>query len=390
MMRRQLPVYSPITLPGISRATLAAIGISSDVRARLVEQLRREFAAEQVVLYGSGTQGLRAAIATALRRLGTDTVALPAFTCFDVAAAAVGAAARIALYDVDPVTLAPDPESFRSVLERGVRLAVVTPLYGYPVDWDVLAAEAARSGTVLIEDAAQGQGGAWRGRPLGSLGAISVLSWGRGKGWTGGSGGAVLWRGEWAGVVDPPDAAPALGEIAVAIRLLVTWAVGRPGLYALPAAMPWLELGETVYHDAPEPGALTRAAAAALMAHQAASVFGAEERRANATQFLQDLRAARGIGFIQELPGAAPGFLRLPVRYPGGMQGLPHPREALRLGIAASYPSTLASLSPVGARLAGPGRWPGGEELARTLVTLPTHRLVGTAERRSIVSLVSR
>ena len=33
--------------------------------------------------------------------------------------------------------------------------------------------------------------------------------------------------------------------------LLGQWSFGRPGAYWIPAAMPWLRLGETIYHPAP-------------------------------------------------------------------------------------------------------------------------------------------
>ena len=55
-----------------------------------------------------------------------------------------------------------------------------------------IAEIAERHGLAVVEDAAQGLGATWRGRPLGSFGDVSVLSFGRGKGWTGGVGGALL------------------------------------------------------------------------------------------------------------------------------------------------------------------------------------------------------
>ncbi len=108
-------------------------------------------------------------------------MALPAFTCYDIASAAVGAGVRVALYDVDPDTLGPDPASLERVLAAGAGAVVAGPLYGVPLEWDALRALADRHGALLIEDAAQGHGASWRGRPLGSLGDLSVLSFGRGK-----------------------------------------------------------------------------------------------------------------------------------------------------------------------------------------------------------------
>src|SRR5437899_1804453 len=82
-------------------------------------------------------------------------VALPAYTCYDVATAAVAVDARIALYDVDPATLAPDMASLTATLAEGARIVVVAPLYGVPVDWDAIEQCVRTFGAVAVEDAAQ-------------------------------------------------------------------------------------------------------------------------------------------------------------------------------------------------------------------------------------------
>jgi dTDP-4-amino-4,6-dideoxygalactose transaminase len=65
------------------------------------------------------------------------------------------------------------------------------------------------------------------------------------------------------------------------------------------------------------------------------------------------------------------------------MEGITQPSLALKLGIAPSYPRTLVELAP---RLAGPERtWPGAEQLASDLVTLPTHSRLTPVERDEIV-----
>src|SRR3989442_356539 len=216
MLRRQPPAYSPVSLSALWSATLHGLRLAPDTRANLIALLECEYAADHVILLGSGTQALQIALRLAMSRVGDPSVALPAFTCFDVASAAVGASARLRFYDVEPSTLAPDLESLERVLERGTRVVVVTPLYGLPVDWDTIDALAVRHGAIVIEDAAQGHHARWRGRPLGSLGSLSVLSFGRGKGLTGGAGGAPLlrepnlWRALEGGVRGAPrrSAAP--------------------------------------------------------------------------------------------------------------------------------------------------------------------------------------
>ena len=69
-----------------------------------------------------------------------ESVALPAFGCFDVASAAIGADVPVSLYDIDPDTLSPDPDSLSRAFSQGARVAVIAPLYGVPVDWESLEA----------------------------------------------------------------------------------------------------------------------------------------------------------------------------------------------------------------------------------------------------------
>src|SRR3989442_1663171 len=249
---RQPPVHSPLPWPAL-RAGGAALVSGRDPRPALHELLAREFAAERVRLLASGTQALQVALVEAARDVRGDVIAaLPAFTCFDVATAAVGAGVRIALYDVDPGTLSPDLDSLTAALTVGARLVVVTPLYGVAVQWRAVLECAAAVGAAVIEDAAQGFGASWLGRPLGSLGAVSVLSFGRGKGWTGGRGGALLARGGAPSSAANGNGAGLWREGGGLAPAPPPGAFARPAAPRRPAAPPSLGPGET-RHRGPRP-----------------------------------------------------------------------------------------------------------------------------------------
>ena len=196
-LRHQLAAYSPLSLAACARSGAAALGLGADPSDELRGILLKDYQAQSVVLCGSGTQALQLAIVSASRDVysgatGSPLIAMPAFSCFDLASAALGADARVCLDDLDPRRLAPALASLERVMSAGAKVVVVAPLYGVPVDWEAIEAVADRHGALVIEDAAQGHGATWRGRALGTLGRISTLSFGRGKGWTGGGGGAVL------------------------------------------------------------------------------------------------------------------------------------------------------------------------------------------------------
>ena len=374
-IRHQLAAYSPVSATASLLAAAQVLHLGQDPRPRLRALLEKEYDAQSVLLCGSGTQALTIAIREARKRVDpASPVALPAFSCFDVASAAVGADVRVSFYDLDPDTLGPDLSSLERVFRAGAATAVIAPLYGIPVDWAALTALARQYDAVLIEDAAQGHGARWEGRPLGTLGEIATLSFGRGKGWTGGNGGAVLTRNDSAapnGNLSEPDFSR---EAATAVALAAQWALARPEVYAIPRSIPGLGLGETIYRAPVHETSITRAAADALLATHDSSQREAEARRANAKKLLALISECECVRIIPVQRGGSAGYLRLPVRLSRGMAAFISPSCVLALGIAPSYPTSLADLPQLGAMRKGPETsWPGAQTLVRELVTVPAH-----------------
>jgi len=377
--RYQPPAHSPLHASALASASASVLGMHSDPRPALEARLAIRYSAQHVRLCGSGTQALQLGIEEACRRCdGADLVALPAFGCYDLATAAVGAQVRVSLYDVDPRTLGPDLESFEHVLRRGARVAVVAPFYGIPVPWEELRALAARYGVILIEDAAQGHGASLNGKPLGSLGDISVISFGRGKGWTGGAGGALLMRGtpalgRWS---RNDDGHRVRAESWTLVAAVAQWLLARPRMYSLPASLPWLHLGETNYHDPVAPRSMTRAAAAiALMCENDADAEAAARRESAAA--LASKLPPRLEPISAPANGIA-GYLRMPVRMQGAALAAIAALELRHFGVAATYPTTLAALPQIGARLAVQAQdsFDGADAVVREVFTLPTHTFV--------------
>ena len=185
------PAHSPVS----ARTLLSALPEGKRAVRRFEAQLAERFQRETAIFTESGTQALQLALTLALEGLPASRrrVAVPGFGCYDVMTAAVGAGAPVMFYDVSPEHLGPETESLeQSASSCGVLVAA--DLYGFPLDWSRLTAVAREAGAVLIEDAAQGIGSDWEGRVAGTHGDLAVLSFGRGKGWTGGGGGALLIR----------------------------------------------------------------------------------------------------------------------------------------------------------------------------------------------------
>ena len=379
-------MHSPLSAHALASALTGSVS-SDRPYAKLRTILAQEYQAEGVVLTDSGTSALGLAIQWALADADPPgIVALPAFSCYDIATAAVGADARVVLYDLDPETLAPDMQSLEAALHSGARAVVVAPLYGVPVEWESVASLAATHGAVLIEDAAQGHGAKWQGRPLGALGDVSVLSFGRGKGWTGGGGGALLWRGSAPALELRLQDAPWFSGPRALAGALAQWILGRPAMYRLPTALPWLGLGETRYHDPEEPRGLSRVTASLAVATRGAAQSEARLRRQRARELLDRLPAA--VGTIRVPVGGEAGYLRLPVLVENAGEVISDLRA---LGVACAYPDTLSRLPSLRGRLIESRTgFPGAARLVHNLLTLPTHGLLQPWERDRIVNRLRR
>ena len=121
-IRHQLAAFSPVPLRAVLAGARGIGGSANLAHERLIELLRIEYAADEVILCGSGTQALQLAIELCSRAASAKLpVALPAFGCFDLVSAAIGAKAPIVLYDLDYRNAdSPSPLFFRARLDKGV------------------------------------------------------------------------------------------------------------------------------------------------------------------------------------------------------------------------------------------------------------------------------
>jgi len=355
---------------------------SDDRRANawegLREILRSTFNPAALYLTDSGTSALAIALRGVFAATG-QAIAVPAYCCFDLATALIGAEVPFLLYDVSASTLSPDLDSLRRALQSGAGSVVVAHLYGVPVDLRAVRLLTSEFGAVVIEDAAQGSGCEWLGAPAGAHGDIGILSFGRGKGVTGGSGGALLVNNpdlalvsaSVAGLAD--DLSGRKGSGRAVARLVAQWMFGRPSLYWIPAALPFLGLGETPFRS-PHPVGGMSALAAGVLNHTIRLVpEEIHRRRQNAARLRSALTGAAAFAVPD---GWDAGWLRFPVVLQRTA------RSALTayhrsLGVMPGYPLALADLPGFG-ELRGnrADDFSGARLLADRLATIPTHRFV--------------
>ena len=395
-MRRQLPVYSPISLGAIVTA-IASLRDRAGAKSELERYLSEAFHADRVILTSSGTHALQLAL-EGTRSLGARgrVVALPGYSCYDLVSAAVGASVGVRFYDVDPITLSPDLDSLRLLLREGVSAVVAGNLYGYPLDWEGVRVECEAVGVDLIEDAAQGVGTCTGADAGVVMAAATVLSFGRGKGWTGGGGGALLLRDS---ALESPDRVKLtqMGrgtDARAALVTLATWVFGRPSLYGIPTAVRAFGLGETQYHSPTTPGMISAFSAALTLRTAAQAQDAVEGRRHTADRWshlLDTVSEAWEVVPCRPVGGAgAATFLRYAIVARDRREASALCESGRGLGVAAGYPVALHRLPQAASLVSGsPRPLPGSERLAEALITLPTHSWVKDAEVVSLSRIVS-
>ncbi len=194
----------PFTRPDLGAAELAAVtralqsgalGGNGAISKRVQNALAERLGVPHVLLAPNATQ----AFEMALIGLGLgpgDEVLLPSFSYVSMANAVLARGARPTFCDVRADTLNLDVQDAERRLSERTRLIMPVHYAGVACDMDALQALSERSGVALFEDAAQALGGAWRGRPLGTLAPLGCLSFHVTKNVTCGEGGALLIQDE--------------------------------------------------------------------------------------------------------------------------------------------------------------------------------------------------
>lgn len=142
---------------------------------RALETALADFSgARRVVTCANGTDALQLAL-MALNVGPGDAVFVPSFTYTATAEVILLLGARPVFVDSDPETFNIDFDSAEAAVVRTREQGVLRPaalltvdLFGMPVDYDRARALADRHGLAFISDAAQGFGGSFKGRRVGS------------------------------------------------------------------------------------------------------------------------------------------------------------------------------------------------------------------------------
>jgi len=161
-----------------------------------VASFEKEFAAyhqaQFAIAVTNGTAALELPLAA--RGIGPgDEVIVPSYTFVASATAIAVLGATPVFADVEVDTGNIDPGKLESLVSPRTRGIIPVHFAGYPAEMDQILAFARKHDLFVLEDAAHGHGGAYRGtRMLGSIGNAGSFSFQASKNITAGEGGAVI------------------------------------------------------------------------------------------------------------------------------------------------------------------------------------------------------
>ena len=195
----------PMSEPDIGAAERAAVlqvleGKTLALGPRLrefEERVAAKVGSCHAVAVNSGTAALHLCLLAAGVGEGDAVVTTP-FSFVASANCILYVRARPVFVDVDPATLTLDPERLERTVQTlgrsGQRVKAVLPVhvFGQAADMDAILAVAERHGLAVIEDACEAIGGAYKGRPLGTIGDAGTFAFYPNKQMTTGEGGMIV------------------------------------------------------------------------------------------------------------------------------------------------------------------------------------------------------
>jgi perosamine synthetase len=159
--------------------------------AALIEALQPTFQREYVQLCSSGTIAIELAL-RGLKVAAGDEVILAGYDFPGNFRAIEATGAKPVLVDLLENRWTMDPGQVAAALSPNTKAIIVSHLHGDLAEIETICEIARENQVKVVEDACQTPGAQLRGRPVGSFGDVSVLSFGGSKLLTAGRGGAVL------------------------------------------------------------------------------------------------------------------------------------------------------------------------------------------------------
>jgi perosamine synthetase len=397
MFRFVPPAGTPLKLTQVLHAFKVELSSNGSAKESLTS-----VASRLQMKYVFGASSGRAALWLVLKsfkRLAPerDVVALPAYTCFSVAAAVVRAGLKIHPVEIDPRTLDFDFRQLEALPEKKLLCIITSNLFGFVNDLPRIQKVAQSKEAFVLDDAAQAMSATRNGRLAGTVGDVGVFSLDRGKAVAAMEGGLIVTNSDQIADVlrveakhlDGPSSAHAAW---LRLQMLIYPALLRPRLFWIPNSLPFLKLGTTEFNPAfPTEKLYTQCQA--LLPQLLEEVAGVNRvRQENAWAITQALEGNSTFEFPKPASDSEATFVRLPViarDNPTRDLAIGRLRE-VGIGATAFYPSAICDIDGIQKHMSTPDfHRAAAEQLSQTLLTLPVHPFICAQDVRRMVSILS-
>ena len=380
------PAAAPLRCRDLCHGVIGMLSPEDSIRA-LEDSVRQYFGTKHVFLVSSGKAALTMTLMGLKAASSRTEVVIPAYTCYSMPAAVLSAGLQPILCDINPSTFDFDHDQLAATLNENTLCVVAHHLFGIPSDIARVRALCRARGIAVIEDAAQAMGVESDGYKLGTLGDVGIFSLGRGKNITCGSGGIVVTqsdriaeavRAQWPRL-ESPLPAEVLTDFA---KLLFMAIFIRPRLYWIPAALPFLRLGQTIF---PKTVSVKR-----LSGMQAGLLHDWQSRLRQSNARRSETAASVSRQMSLSLPhGPSHPYLRLPV-----FAATPQRRDRIHsfaqrhgLGVSVAYPTPINEIPEISHMFDGK-RFPSARRVSEHIFTIPTHQWMSEKDKRAIAQCV--
>ena len=344
----------------------------------------------EAVLYQKG----RAALAAAIRlgTGGTGKVAISGLTCYSVVQAVQAAGCTPVFVDIRQSDLQFGAQELMAAAKKhsGIKAVVIQNMLGIPADIVAIQKVTDKLGMVLIEDLAHSAGAQYAdGREVGTVGDITMLSFGRDKAIDSVNGGALVVRNHDAPLTFPVITPSFSVQFRDRVYPLIAW---------LTRALYPIKLGRYVMGASIKVGLVVRSAdgdvdETATLPHWQAKLACDQVNSLTTIAVRRRQKAQEYAKLIEGLPSGMRQTGEAPVRVPlivGNRDDVVQHLAARGVQANDIWYDVPVSPQRFYDRVDYPvNECPNAVRIAEQLVNLPTHERIGTDDIKHISQLVN-
>lgn len=401
------PAAAPLDLHSIFSG-LSGLIIRHKATARFELELKKYFGVNHCWLVSSGKTALYI-ILCALKKIHPERneILIPGFTCYSVPAVIIKAGLTIRLCDIDQTTLDFNYTQFEDIISKdGKKILAVLPthLFGLSSNINRVKRIAGRSGITVIEDAAQSMGNDFKGQKHGTMGDVGFLSLSRGKSFSTMEGGVVLTGNESiARAVSYEfnqlnDYSFKEKMFLVVYSLIISLFI-RPSLFWLPSSLPFLKLGETIFDKEFNPrkmsffqGGISNGWQRKLSSYNKIRMLNSKYwfdliNNISSFSFPDFCQIDKGVFFLPYFNNFSCIRFPLIINDPVMRDGILEKSKMMGAGIMPSYPDSIDGIENIIDNSISYD-CKSAKQLAKKIVTLPTHSYVNENDRKKIRQII--